>query len=332
MPGATSPAALGRALILVGLGLCMALIVVSTIMHLQNVGMGGPDWPDSYGRIEAGERQVAQQGGHAEPAALIPTGLAERVHRAVASALQLLILAVFVLQIRNRRRPGHSALAAGLALAVSLFLAMLGMGFGSPLRYPWIVIIDVLGGIALLALFWWLTLRTYARARPIIRAARPLRPWAMGGLAVVFSQIALGGWIDAYYGALACTGFPECAGPQWSGADLLRGFALLGTLEVDASGTVVVDQSVAAAVHMAHRMSAVLVALFVGWLGWRAARAGAALRPAAGAILGVLAAQVGLGAAMVLVGMPMGLVAAHRVLAALLVLSIVALIYRLSTE
>ncbi len=332
MPGAGSRPALGRALILVGLGLCMVLIVVSTIMHLENVGMGRSDWPDSYGRIGAGEQPIARQGGHAAPTDLVPTGLAERVHRAVASALQLLILAVFVLQIRKRRQPGHSAPAATLALAVSLFLAALGMGFGSPLRYPWIVIIDVLGGIALLGLFWWLSLKAYARAGPIGEPARHLRTWAVVGLVVVSSQIGLGAWVDAYYGALACTGFPECAGPEWSGVDLLRGLSLLGTLGVSASGTVIVDQSVAAAIHMTHRIAAVPVALVIVWLGWRAARLGATLRLAAGAILGAFAAQVGLGVAMILSGMPMGLVVAHRVLAALLLIGIVTLIYRLRAE
>lgn len=309
----------------------MALLLASTVMHLENVGMGSADWPESYGRIAANAQQLTEKEGRAAPAALMPAHLAERIHRAVASTLQVLIIVVFVLALRKRRAPGGSVTVPTLALMVSLFLAFLGVWFGSPLRYPWIVIIDVLGGIVLLALFWWLTLNAYARAAPVTERARRLRPWAVLGLAVVAVQMALGAWTDAYYAALACIGFPHCSGVDWSGADLLRGFGLLGTLDVDASGRAIVDQAVAAAIQMTHRLAAAATVVFIAGLAWRSLALGAGLGSLAGAILVILAVQIGLGAAMVLLDMPLGLVVAHRVGAAVLVLVLVTLIHRLGS-
>jgi len=314
-------------LIVATLLMCLALIYVSAIMHLSNVGMGSPDWPASYGIIaELGAGQAGQS--HTAIAAITPTAMADRIHRAVANILELLIIAVVFLTLMRRKHAARHqkppVLIPMLALILSLILAFLGAWYGSPLRYPWIMIINLTGGIMLLAMFWWLALDIYAKPVPLTETARRLKPWAIGGLIIVTIQITMGAWTDAYYAALACTGLP---GVDWSGSALLRGFGFLGSLDVDASGKVMTDHAVAASIHMTHRIMALLTALYVGWLAWKAIVLGGKLRLMGMTMLIVLAVQLGLGLAMVQFSMPIIFVVTHTVTAALLVLSILSLVY-----
>jgi len=319
-------------LIVATLVMCMVLIHASSIMHLMNVGMGSPDWPASYGLIAGGGVTEGMEAGKAHTAvsAITPSATIDRVHRAVANILQLLIIAVVFSAFLKRKSNSlrQPLLVPVLALILSLFLAFLGAWYGSPLRYPWIMIINLTGGIALLALFWWLTLDIYARPAPLAKAACRLKPWAIGGLIIVAIQITMGAWTDAYYAALACTGLPGCPGTDWSGSDLLRGFRFLGSLNVDASGKVITDPAVAASIHVSHRIMALLTALYVGWLAWRVIISGGKLRLMGMMILAVLVVQLGLGLAMVQFSMPVIFVVAHTVNAALLVLGILSLIHQ----
>jgi len=320
-------------LIVATLIMCMALIHASAIMHLSNAGMGSPDWPASYGLIAAGRTTAAMEAGKARTAvsAITPSATVDRVHRAVANILQLLIIAVVFSVFLKRKHAGRhrpSPLIPMLALILSLFLAFLGAWYGSPLRYPWIMIINLTGGIALLALFWWLTLNIYVKPASVTEQARRLRAWAVAGLILVAIQITMGAWTDAYYAALACTGLPGCAGVNWSGADLLRGFGLLGSLDVDASGRVITDHAVAASIHMTHRIMALVTALYLAWLAWQAILLGGKTRIAGMVVLVVLAMQLGLGLAMIQFSMPVIFVVAHTVTAALLLLSILSLVHQ----
>jgi len=168
--------------------MCVALVHASAIMHLTNVGMSSPDWPGSYGLIAASGAHSGMEAGNAGTAvaAITPVAVAERIHRAVASILQLLIIAVVAMAFLKHERSGSRRLLVPiLALIISLFLAFLGVWFGSPLRYPWIMIINLLGGFALLGLFWWLTLDIYAGAAPPAGHARRFMPWAIAGLMMV---------------------------------------------------------------------------------------------------------------------------------------------------
>jgi len=318
-------------LILATLVMCMALIHASAIMHLSNAGMGSPDWPASYGLIAEGGATAVMEAGKAHTAvfAMTPSATADRIHRAVANILQLLIIAVVFSAFLKRRNstPRQSLLVPMLALILSLFLAFLGAWYGSPLRYPWIMLINLIGGIALLALFWWLALDIYAKPVTPLDSARRLRPWAVVALIIVTIQITMGAWTDAYYAALACTGLPGCPGVDWSGADLLRGFGLLGHLDVSASGKVMTDHAVAASIHMTHRIMALVTVLYLGWLAWRAIVVSGKLRLMGIVMLVVLVVQSGLGLAMIQFSMPMIFVVAHTVTAALLVLSILSLIH-----
>src|SRR3546814_8718805 len=67
---------------------------------------------------------------------------------------------------------------------------------------PIVVTTHLLGGMTLLALMTWLAARekTHTAVPP---QARRWLPWMAGGLALLFAQIALGGWVSTNYAALA---------------------------------------------------------------------------------------------------------------------------------
>jgi cytochrome c oxidase assembly protein subunit 15 len=324
---------MNRYLIIATLLMSLALIHASAIMHLSNIGMGRSNWPASYGLI-ADNTTTA---GHAHTAmtAITPTAIADRIHRAVANILELLIIAVvFITFMQRKHAPHHQKpplFIPILALILSLILAFLGAWYGSPLRYPWIVIINLSGGIILLAMFWWLALGIYSKPRSPSDKARRLRPWAIAGALLVLLQILIGGWTDAYLAALVCHALPGCSGVNWLMSDLLRGFGLLGYLDTDAAGKIITDQSIAAAIHMTHRGMALVTALFVGLLAWKAITAGDALRPVGFILLCVLTAQLILGLMMIQLSMPLVFVVAHTVTAALLLLAMLTLIHQTIT-
>jgi cytochrome c oxidase assembly protein subunit 15 len=315
-----------RFLVLITLATSLALIITSSLMHVGNVGMGSPDWPAAYGLIiEHG----ASIGGEANTAAaILPTAAIERAHRAIASTLLLLIIAVVMMVLRQRKASDLSVFVPMMALGLALFLALLGVWFGSPLRYPAVVILNLTGGIGLLALFWWLTLDIYAGPKQETDRVGNIRVWAVAGLLALIIEIVLGVWTDAYYAALACTSFPDCHGQWWPGMKLAEGLGLLGTLDVDAHGKVVIDGGVAAAIHMAHRLGALLAFVVIAGLGIRAWGMGGRCRMAGAAVLFLLVIQVVLGVAAVIADLPMAVVASHSSLSAVMVISILTLVHR----
>lgn len=162
---------------------------------------------------------------------------------------------------------------------------------------------------ALLARLW---ARTRAWPRPV--DAEPLAAllWpARIAIIVIVAEIALGGWLVANRAALACTDFPTCQGQWWPAANFAAGFAPGG-----ARGAASSLQALTA-IHLAHRLGALLALLVAGWVGWRALRSHGASRLGA-ALLAALAVQVALGAASVLSGLALAVALAHHAAAAVL--------------
>ncbi len=304
-------------------------------MRLSNQGLGCDDWPDCYGRIDvvkyAGDI-AATTSRSLQPGTLAPPTAVERAHRGVASALLVLIVALVIVAWRKRKDSGLRIMALPLAaLAVTLSLAVLGVLYGSPLLRPPVVMANLLGGMVLLGLLWWLHLSLgQGPAADISPEAERLRKWALLGLALVVTQTALGGWVSSNFSALACPTFPLCNGVLWPEMDMPAGFTLRHLLLVSPEGRVVVEPAATLAVHMVHRLGALFVVLFVGWLGYRALKRDGRIRRLGRIVFVLLGLQVLLGMAVVVFSAPLGLVVTHNATAALLWLTLLALIHRLS--
>ncbi len=274
------------------------------------------------------EKAVEEQGGTHGPVSM-GKAWKEMFHRYIAGGLGLLILAIAATAWLRRRELGQSpALATGI-LGLVIFQAALGMWTVTLLLKPVIVTLHLLGGMALLALLAWLALRQQA-PRPLPAAVTKLRSLGLLALLVVIAQIALGGWVSTNYAALACTDFPTCHGEWLPQMDFRHGFQLVRELGKTAAGTHLSYDAITA-IHWTHRVGALVTLLVVGGLALRLLRNPASAR-LGGLLLAVLLAQVVIGIANVLGGLPLLLAAAHNAGAAILLLTMVVINFALSQK
>lgn len=319
-----------RRLALLATPFALLVIVLGAFVRLSDAGLGCPDWPGCYGRIDVPQSaEQIEKANAAFPDRPVDVAKAwiEMIHRYAAAALGLLILAIGALAWRRRRAP-NALLAPSLALvALVLFQGLLGMWTVTWQLKPVVVMAHLLGGFGTLALLWWLILRQSPSASGWAAGTDgSLYRWTLVGLAVVVGQVALGGWTSANYAALACPDFPACQRQWWPEMDFTEAFIMWRGLGVNYEYGVL-DNAARTAIHMTHRLGAVAVLLSVGWLSLRVRRFAADRRArAAGAVVGgLMLVQMGLGVANVWFYLPISTAVAHNACAAMLILALITL-------
>jgi len=242
---------------------------------------------------------------------------ASGVLSAVAIALPL-----FAAARLDRPAPWRVAVAV---LAVVVFQAMLGMWTVTLLLKPVVVMGHLLGGLLTFALLSYVALRLTNTHEPT-SAQQALKSAVIVGLALLACQIALGGWTSANYAALACGfDFPQCQGQWWPPTDFHEGFVLWRGIGVNYEGGVL-DAPARAAIQIAHRIGALVVFCYLGWLAHRIARVG--LRGLGVAIGVLLLVQISLGIGNVKLGLPLPVATAHNGVAAVLLFVLIAALVR----
>jgi len=322
-----------RRLCLLATLVALSVVVLGAWVRLGNAGLGCPDWPGCYGHLTVGqavENADAANAAFPERPLEPEKALKEMIHRYVASGLGLLIIAIAVIAWLNRRDATQPMRLPGFLVALVVFQGLLGMWTVTLLVKPFIVTAHLAGGLATMALCWWLALRVDRTTRP--PGERGLRRLAVAGLLVLVLQILLGGWVSTNYSALACPDFPTCQHSFWPDMDFKDAFVLWRGLGIDYEGGVL-DHPARVAIHFVHRLGAVVTALVLGLLAWRAIRTGRsqAVRVAGTALAILLAVQWTVGPLMVLKALPLELATAHNGVAALLLLAVVALLRYLWT-
>lgn len=312
---------LRRAALLAGFGVVFTLVVVlaGAWTRLMDAGLGCPDWPGCYGALVVPDAERAARFDPDAPLDQVKAWL-EMGHRYLASALGLLALALTWLGWKLRRTPGYPLGLTLLLLGVILLQGAFGAWTVTLRLWPQVVTLHLLGGMAVLALFFWLYRRLQACRRGEYQARRPPGIWWLA-LLLLTGQLALGGWTTSNYAGLACSGFPTCNQQWWpERMDFSEGFHL--TQEVGPNylhGQL--HAPARTAIHFSHRLGALL--LGVGLLllvlkGFSQARA----RPWLGALLLAYGLQAGLGMATVLLLLPLWLALLHTAGAALLLLAL----------
>ncbi|WP_347330153.1 COX15/CtaA family protein [Marinimicrobium locisalis] len=318
--------------------LCMGVVVLGAFTRLADAGLGCPDWPGCYGHLTW--PKSAESVARAE--ALFPEAPVEHdktwpemVHRYFAGALGLVILGLTVAMWRFAQRAPAMQYprwhASGL-LALVVLQAAFGMWTVTLKLWPQVVTAHLLGGFATLSLLWLLTLRLYNRPWTLSgnshRRLIGMRPLVWLAVAVVVGQIALGGWTSSNYAALACTDFPTCHGRWWPAMDFARAFNFAQSVGPNYLGGLL-EGDARTAIHMAHRIGAVVTTLVLLLLITRLWRVGVrAARRLAGLIGLLLVVQVTLGISNVLASLPLSVAVAHNAVGALLLLSLVTLAHR----
>ena len=324
-----------RKLVWVTLFLTFDLIMFGAFTRLTDSGLGCPDWPGCYG--QANPLQAHANISAAEAA--MPTGPVtvmkawiEMIHRYLAMGIGVLIIAMMAISWRRWLQSGRQAVKFSPLFPTLLFAFVCLQGaFGAwtvTLKLqPVIVTIHLFLGITLLALLTWLGARLNDHAPVPQAAAAALRMPATLAAALLLVQIALGGWVSSNYATLACQDFPLCQGALWPTMDFANGFTLWRNLGMTAQGEFLPFPALTA-IHWTHRIFAFAVVALVAWVAFRSLKI-EGLRKTARWLLAMIALQFITGVSTVFLNFPLALAVVHNGGAALLVLLLVMLNYKI---
>ena len=349
-----------QVLTLVTLFLTFDLVVFGAFTRLTDSGLGCPDWPGCYGHASPVGAQL-----HIDAAqATMPTGPVthpkawiEMIHRYLATGVGVLILTLTVTswmerkRVRTQRRaaPSKASPLGGQRstrsderggcvdpwwpTATLVWVCVQG-AFGALTvtmkLFPAIVTLHLLGGMLLLALLKIQSVH-YAQSRgeqPVVPLHSSTRLLVLASFALLWLQIALGGWVSTNYAVLACSDFPACQNSFWPAMDFRQGFTLWR--ELGASGQGIDGGNISfqalTAIHYAHRLSAYVVFAFMLILAFRLYRL-QPMRSHAQWLAGLAVLQVATGLGNVLLGWPLLSAVLHTAGAAALVVVLTAIVF-----
>lgn len=313
----------------------IAVVVLGAFTRLVDAGLGCPDWPTCYGHIWAPQSDAeisAANAAYPELPVDLEKTWPEMVHRYLASTLGLLIIALVVVSIRHRKYPGQPVKLPLLLLALVILQGAFGAWTVTLRLWPQVVTAHLLGGFLSFSLLWLLTLRL-GGSRPIQLFSLQQRALPRGlaalALSVVVVQIFLGGWVTSNYAALACPDFPLCQSQILPPTDFVAGFDLAHPIGPNYLGGHL-DIPSRTAIHLAHRIGALVTLLVVAWLVLRLFKARFAAL-ASGLAL-VLIAQISLGVSNVVFALPLTVAVLHNLFGAILLATLVTVNYELYRE
>ena len=309
--------------------LALCVVLLGAYVRLSDAGLGCPDWPGCYGQmiVPSDASQIASPANRPLDQA---KAWKEMTHRYLAGGLGLFILILALLAWTNRSAPRQPLLLPSLLLILVAFQALLGMWTVTLLVKPAIVTAHLLGGFATFVLLGLLALKLRPDA-PLhtLDASPSLRRWIRFSVLILILQISLGGWTSTNYAALGCTEFPACyAGRWWPAMDFREAFVIWRGLGVNYEFGVL-EPEARTAIHMSHRLGALLTVGVLGGLAWRLLRRkpGDTLRNLGYLLTLMLTVQVVLGISNVLGHLPISVAVAHNGGAAVLLMILVTLIW-----
>ena len=311
--------------------LALAVVVMGAYTRLSDAGLGCPDWPGCYGHllgVPASTSEIDQANqDFPERAVEIEKAWKEMIHRYMAEGLGLLIIILAIVAIGNRKKFEQPFWLPIILVGLVIFQGLLGMWTVTLLLKPLIVMLHLLGGLSILALLWWLVLKSTKQQNTVRQNA--LTPVLVIGLVLLIGQIVLGGWTSTNYAALACPDFPTCQGEWWPETDFKEGFVFWRGLEQNYEYGVL-DNPARTAIHLSHRLFAIVLAVFWIVLLLRLiidSGLSANMRQIATVTLVLLSAQIILGISNIVLHLPISVAVMHNGGAALLLLSVVTLIF-----
>ncbi len=309
------------------------LVVFGAFTRLTDSGLGCPDWPGCYGAASPlGAHEAINAAQSAMPSGPVTWSKAwiEMIHRYLAMTVGALIVALAAVSWHERRRLPFSLAWPLLTLVWVIVQGLFGKYTVTLKLYPAVVTLHLMGGLTLLGLL--AAQHEAYRQRPL--ALPPgLRSAVVAALVVLAVQLALGGWVSSNYAVLACNGFPKCNGSWWPQADFAGGFTVLRELGGVAAHGRPLTLDGLVAIHLVHRLYAVVVVLALGGLAWRLRRVNDAVARRYGHVLALLLlAQLVTGLSNVVLGWPLVAALAHTAGAAGLVLTLTLLLARTASR
>lgn len=343
-----------RLLVLAGILLAFVVIILGAYARLTDAGLGCPDWPGCYGQLFVPEDAAQIESANAAfPERPVEPEKAwnEMIHRYFAGTLGFLILvlaghAVFKRRQHSKRLQQYSLSGPSatepsyqkepfklplLLLGLVMFQGALGMWTVTLNLLPVVVMGHLLGGFTVLSCLTLLFLRLSPNNLSLAAQSEQLQhfsKFAFIGIAIVITQIALGGWVSANYAALACTEFPICEAGWQNKLDFSGAFSVP---EADNYEFGKHDYGQRMTMHIIHRLGALVTFAYIAWLSitlYRSANS-SYMKNRSLLLGGVLVLQVGLGISNVIYSLPLPVAVLHNAVAACLLVLLVIISFTL---
>ena len=315
---------------------CLAFLVIGlgAYTRLSDSGLGCPDWPGCYGHILP-SASAAQAYTHSLFNAA--KAYAEMIHRYVAASLALLILCLTALCLRKAilTRSLNWYFVSAWLLILLFYQVALGMLTVSLKLLPIIVTGHLFGGYLIFASCFSLFLWQWP-AKPTISDAKPplQRYFCYGAIVLLLLQIFLGAWTSTHYSALSCKGFPFCHQNTPMVWDFRDAFHVSFNHHLNYDGGLL-SQKARATIQMVHRFGALVVFCYITALmisSLKPIKCTPKLYLAFFYVIIALFIQLGLGISTVLLERPVLIALLHNYGAALLLLSLIHLCWRMQTS
>ena len=330
-----------RVLTLVILFLTFDLVLFGAFTRLTDSGLGCPDWPGCYGSASpVGAQRHIEAAQSAMPTGPVTHSKAwvEMIHRYLATGVGVLILTLTLVSWITHREQRDSAKSLNRSQllspwwpTVTLVWVCLQGAFGALTvtmkLFPAIVTLHLLGGLVLLALLRAQSVRyeqVQEQTMPMVLRTGTRR-FVMAAFALLWLQIALGGWVSTNYAVLACTDFPSCQQSFWPAMDFRQGFTLWRELGAGHNGGYISFQALTA-IHYVHRLAAYAVFIVLLLLAFLLRRV-PALRRQARWLAGLTLLQAMTGLSNVVLGWPLVAAVAHTGGAAALVVVLTGIVF-----
>lgn len=310
---------------------CFALFVVTlgAYTRLTDAGLGCPDWPGCYGHMvlpNKGQSLVEAQNAYPTIPIEQKKAWTEMAHRYAVGFLSILILfiAFYALRAIKHKQPFPRVLPFVL-IGLLAFQAALGMWTVTLKLLPVVVMGHLLGGLTILASLWWCYL---SLKKPSSSPQdQQFKPWVILGGIIVFCQIALGGWVSANYAGISCVGFPSCNGKLIPELDMQKAFNVKAPVGNNYQGGLL-ESTPRITIQFVHRIGAMITFSYILLLSLTMIMRGSrTLKILAGVSLTLVMIQFALGVINVVRLLPLSIAVAHNGFAAMLLLSMLALIY-----
>jgi cytochrome c oxidase assembly protein subunit 15 len=299
-----TPSSRLKALTLITLFLTFDLVLFGAFTRLTDSGLGCPDWPGCYGsatpigaKVEITAAQTAMPTGPVTHS----KAWIEMVHRYLATGVGVLILTLAGMTWWLRRQSREvSPWLPTLTLVWVCLQGAFGALTVTMKLFPAIVTLHLMFGIGLLALLMAQAVRYDGAGRRLLPPFLRRGLWI--GFALLWVQIALGGWVSTNYAVLACPDFPTCHG-QWVPDMNWEGFSVWRELGHTSGGELLPFLALST-IHFVHRSAAWLVLGVLVWVGWHLRRQ-TEMNLAGRWLLGLSALQLITGLSNVVLGWPL---------------------------
>lgn len=300
------------------------VILLGAWTRLVDAGLGCPDWPGCYGQWVVPESAAAiKQAESLYPNAPVESfkAWAEMTHRYAAGMLGLLVLALAIITWLARKKDwDYPVLLISILVVLIILQGAAGALTVTWKLWPQVVTLHLLGGFLTIGLLALVTCRLSGAFNiyPMVAPARLPQAQKMvsAGLLLLLVQIILGGWTSSNYAAMACPDLPTCQGQWLPKTDFSKGFDLTQATGANYLGGQL-ESAGRTAIHLAHRMGAVVVATYLFTTMLILLLWGLPKKWGLG-ILAILSMQMTLGFANILLSLPIGIATAHNGMAALL--------------